>query len=300
MTSRLRIGLVLAAAAFTACQSPPPATPTVKTMDVNGARLAYVEQGQGAPVVFVHGAVSDYRTWNRQRESVARHYRAISYSQRYFGSEPWSDDWPKFSINTHAADLAAFIRGLRAGPVHVVGWSYGASVGLALAQQNPELVKSAFLFEPAHATYVTDPADLKAITDDRANFAPIGQAVKAGDSAAAARAMLDAVDDRSGVLQTWSPEIQAVVLENARTMPLMIAAQQAPSPISCAQLGQIAPPVAILRGELSRPYFRIIADTAARCIAGGRHMVVPKGRHLWPGDDPQGFSETLIGFLMRQ
>lgn len=300
MISPLRISLVLAAAAFTGCQSPPSATPPVKTMQVSGARLAYMEQGQGAPVVFVHGGVSDYRTWNRQREAVARHYRAISYSQRYFGSEPWSDDWPKFSINTHAADLAAFIRGLNAGPVHVVGWSYGASVGLYLAQQNPELVKSAFLFEPTHATYVTDPTDLKAMADDRAKFAPIGQALKAGDNVAAARALLDAVDDRSGVLETQSPEVQIVVLDNARTMPLMIAAQQAPSPMSCAQLGQIALPVAIVRGELSRPYFRIIADTAARCILGSQYVVVPKGRHLWPGDDATGFNETLIGFLKRQ
>jgi len=30
-------------------------------MDVNGTRLPYIEQGRGAPVVLVHGAVSDLR-----------------------------------------------------------------------------------------------------------------------------------------------------------------------------------------------------------------------------------------------
>ena len=35
-----------------------------KTADVNGSALAYLEQGQGEPVVFVHGSASDLRTWH--------------------------------------------------------------------------------------------------------------------------------------------------------------------------------------------------------------------------------------------
>ncbi len=42
--------------------------PTVKHASVNGADLVYLEQGQGAPVVFVHGAFSDHRAWEGQRE----------------------------------------------------------------------------------------------------------------------------------------------------------------------------------------------------------------------------------------
>jgi pimeloyl-ACP methyl ester carboxylesterase len=34
-----------------------------RTVDVNGAALAYREQGEGEPVVFVHGSASDLRTW---------------------------------------------------------------------------------------------------------------------------------------------------------------------------------------------------------------------------------------------
>jgi pimeloyl-ACP methyl ester carboxylesterase len=84
-------------AVLAGCQT----APTVKTMDVNGARLPYVVQGRGVPVVFIHGAVSDYRTWDRQRAALAaRGYQAISYTQRYFGPGPWVQGWPAFGIHT--------------------------------------------------------------------------------------------------------------------------------------------------------------------------------------------------------
>jgi hypothetical protein len=37
--------------------------PAVKEVEVNGIRLPYVEHGSGDSVVFVHGAISDLRTW---------------------------------------------------------------------------------------------------------------------------------------------------------------------------------------------------------------------------------------------
>jgi pimeloyl-ACP methyl ester carboxylesterase len=259
-----------------------------------------VEQGRGEAVVFVHGIMGDHRTWHSHMGPVARQYRAISYSQRYFGTAPWQSDWPKFGVNVHAADLAGFIRSLGTGPVHIVGWSYGASVALAAVQQYPELVKSAFLYEPAHPTFITDPADLKAITDDRAHFAPAVQAVRAGDNMAGARTLFDVVDNSKDAFSRLSPEFQSMVVENARTMPLLLTAQEAPPPISCAQLGGVRPVVAVARGERTRTFYRLIADTAAKCIPNSRHIVVPGATHLWPGTNPSAFSETVLAFLAKQ
>jgi pimeloyl-ACP methyl ester carboxylesterase len=36
------------------------------SIQVNGAALEWQEQGKGKPVLFVHGSVSDYRTWENQ------------------------------------------------------------------------------------------------------------------------------------------------------------------------------------------------------------------------------------------
>ena len=49
-----------------------------------------------------------------------------------------------------------------------------------------------------------------------------------------------------------------------------------------------------------RPYFRIIADTAARCLPGATYIVVPGQKHVWPGEDVAGFTATVVEFLARK
>ena len=54
----------------------------IKQTQVNGIDLTYQDQGQGTPVVFVPGALSDYRVWDAEREAVASRYRFIALTQR--------------------------------------------------------------------------------------------------------------------------------------------------------------------------------------------------------------------------
>ncbi len=306
MTSRLWQFAAAAIAAaslgvLAGCAGPSAMAATVRHADVNGARLAYVEQGEGPPVVLVHGSVADHRTWDRHRAALAQHYRVIAYSQRYFGTEPWSPRWPKIGVPVQSDDLAAFIRSMNAGPVHLVGWSSGGTVAINVALQHPELVKSAFVYEPSLVSIVIDSVDRKAIADDRsAAFGPALQAVRAGDNTAALRLVLDAVDARSGALEGWPPAVQAVAIDNARTLPLEFLDSDPAPQITCAQLGQLKPVVTIARGERTRSSYRLMADEAARCVGGNRHVVISNGRHLWPADEPLAFSAEVLRFLKQQ
>jgi hypothetical protein len=103
--------------------------PAVKEVEVNGVRLQYWDQGSGEPVVFVHGVISDHRAWEPVRDEIARKYRFIALTQRYFGTGSWKDDGKEFSVATFSNDLAQFITSLNAGPVHLVGWSFGGTAG---------------------------------------------------------------------------------------------------------------------------------------------------------------------------
>lgn len=121
------------------------ASPSARQALVGGVTLNYVDQGHGVPVVFVHGAFSDHRHWEAQRAEIAKRYRYIALDQRYFGNIPWQDEAAKYSVATHATDLAAFVEQLGAGPVHVVGWSYGGSIALVLAVQGRISFVASFL-----------------------------------------------------------------------------------------------------------------------------------------------------------
>ena len=50
----------------------------LETATINGTELAYLEHGQGQPVVFVHGGVGDYREWNLQVPAFAASFRTIT------------------------------------------------------------------------------------------------------------------------------------------------------------------------------------------------------------------------------
>lgn len=268
-----------------------------KHMSVNGVSLTYLEHGQGVPVVFVHGAVGDHRAWALQRQAVAEPYRYIALNQRYFGTAPWPDNGSEFSAATHTDDLAAFICALGSGPVNLVGWSYGGAVALVMAVQHPELISSVFLFEPTLGSVVSDPTDAELMAQDRKDmFAPSAAAVKAGDTAAAVKLLIDGVTAVPGTFDAFAPEMRAVLIENGRILPLMFAAPPPPA-VTCAQLAQIKVPVAIARGDLTRPFYRIIAESVNRCIPASRLIIVPQARHLWPSQDPSAFNETLLGFL---
>jgi pimeloyl-ACP methyl ester carboxylesterase len=273
-------------------------SPQTKQASVNSVNLTYQEQGQGKPVVFVHGAGGDYRAWDGQREAVAPHYRFVALTQRYFGTEPWSDDGSKFSMTTHADDLAGFIRELNAGPVDIVGWSYSGPIALLVAMQHPELVHGLFLYEPAILSIVTDPGDLQIATDDRkAVAAPAAAASKAGDTKEAMRLLINGVSNQQpGYFETATPSIRSVLLDNARTLPLFYAAPPPPQ-ITCEQLGQIKMPVTIARGDSTRPFYKIAADTASHCIPGSKLVVILNGRHVTPVQEPSAFNEALLTFL---
>ena len=53
----------------------------IKRVSIDGY-VSYVEQGQGEPVIFVHGGLQDYRMWSEQLPKFAAHYRAIACNRR--------------------------------------------------------------------------------------------------------------------------------------------------------------------------------------------------------------------------
>ena len=92
------------------------------------------------PVVLVHASNTDGRIWDTHARLIAPRFRVLAPTHRYFGTSPWDDDGQRFSMATHAADLAGFIHSSGLGPATLVGWSYGAAVCRLTATEHPLLV----------------------------------------------------------------------------------------------------------------------------------------------------------------
>jgi pimeloyl-ACP methyl ester carboxylesterase len=297
--SKFNVLFVVIGIVVSGCQSIPHKTagsPSMKEILVNGVNIVYQEQGHGVPVVFVHGVFADHRVWENQREAVAAHYRFIAIDQRYYGIAPWTDNGWRHSQSTHAEDLAAFVRGLRAGPVHLVGISYGASIALIMTVEHPELVRTLSVQEPPIRSVVTDPAELKIVQEEEKSIAPALAAGKAWKSEEATRLFYEWVEAAPGSFDNLPPATKACYLENSRTVPLFFHSPP-PPPVSCAQLAAIKVPVLITTGERSRPIFKVIEGAVHRCIPGSLEVVMSNVSHYAPAQNPTAYNAVLLGFL---
>jgi pimeloyl-ACP methyl ester carboxylesterase len=286
------IGLSMARAPIAVGQ----AQSSLKTVDVNAAHLAYEERGTGIPVVFIHGGFADHRIWESQREAVASRHRFIALTLRYFGTEPWPDSGELFLQETHVADIAAFLRTLQAGPVILVGRSYGAYCATLVAVRYPELVRGLVVNEPPIASLLTTAEDKAVLAADFAAMVPVQAAVKAGNNDEATRLFADWTNADPGGFDALPAAARRMHLDNARTVPLQLTAARN-VPISCAQLSQLKIPVLVVKGGLGRQYFKLIADVMQRCIPGSDLATIAGARHGAPSEQPDAFNKLLLSFL---
>src|ERR1700704_1079758 len=157
-----------------------------KRASANGTELAYVDLGQGEPVIFVHGGLQDYRMWAEHLPKFAGRYRAIAYSRRnHFPNDASPDGMPDGAADAHGEDLAAFVRALGLSKVRIVAHSAGAHAALFFAAMHPDMIVSLALNEPPATgllTGVPNTADM--LKQWGSNQAPAREAFKAGDTKA--------------------------------------------------------------------------------------------------------------------
>ena len=302
MKSVTTVGVALIVALLGGCQDLKPASIDaleVKTMRVNGTDLAYVEEGRGETVVFVHGAMGDWRTWDSIRPYVSPHYRYVAYSYRYHYPNKWADDALSYNFNQHVSDLAAFIKALNVGRVHVVGSSYGGRVAGILTLRHPELVRSVVLGEPSLASPTSE--------EGKAAAAAIGkligrsvQAAKAGDSRQSLVYLVNTVLGSEDGWASLSSARQQRFLDNAQTMkPLW--SNPTSAPVVCSELAQIKIPVLVVRGAQTLAILRFGHEALLACLpSGSQSAVIPDARHTWAPDNPPEAAKVILNFLSKQ
>ena len=86
--------------------------------------LHFTDQGQGQPVVLIHGWPLSGRSWEAQVPAlVGAGYRVITYDRRGFGQS--SQPWEGYDYDTFAADLAALVDHLDLRNMVLIGFSMG-------------------------------------------------------------------------------------------------------------------------------------------------------------------------------
>lgn len=112
-----------------------------------GTRLQYQDIGSGEPVIFLHGSLIAEGFRSVVAEPVlAERYRLIIYHRRgYSLNSPVPGSAP---LKRHAEDCQALLEHLDLPSAHIVGHSFGGSLALQLALDNPDVVHTLALLEP--------------------------------------------------------------------------------------------------------------------------------------------------------
>src|SRR5262249_24557688 len=83
----------------------------MNTVRIFTGELAYVDRGDGQPVLLVHGFPLDHTMWDAQIAALSERYRVIAPYLRGFGQSPLGNVDPDVGITMecYANDLAALI-----------------------------------------------------------------------------------------------------------------------------------------------------------------------------------------------
>ena len=289
-----------------ACSSDEPGTTIdassvqLTEIPINGTTLNYMERGQGAPVLLVHGTLGDYRTWDGQIEALSRDHRVISYSRRYHYPNEWPPNASDFSAVLHAEDLAALIEALNLRPVHLVGHSYGAFISLLVAREHPELVRSLTLAEPPVMPLVATTPEGEALAQEFVATAitPSAEAFQRGDVEEGVRTFINGVLG-AGAYEDLDSEIRANMMQNARELEGATMDENLFPPFSCEDAGDVSVPTLLVHGELSPRLLVLIQDLLEQCLPNQERAMIPAASHGSVFENPEAFNEAVLAFLAR-
>jgi pimeloyl-ACP methyl ester carboxylesterase len=124
-----------------------PVAPPDQFFDSNGVRIRYVEQGQGAPIVLIHGY-----TGNLDRHFIAngvfaelsRDYRVIALDCRGHGKSGKPSDPGAYGPEM-GQDVVRLLDHLQIPRAHIIGYSMGAMIVGQLLTTNPDRFLTASL-----------------------------------------------------------------------------------------------------------------------------------------------------------
>ena len=109
----------------------------LRTIDADGSRFTYMEQGTGVPLVLLHGAGSGVRSWVRQLDTLSARCRVIAWDGPGYGDStalPMDAPGPDEYIDA----LLKLVDALGVDRMHLVGHSLGAIQAARFARWHPE------------------------------------------------------------------------------------------------------------------------------------------------------------------
>lgn len=251
----------------------------------DGTRMTWYSEGDGPPLLLVHGTTADHTRWDGIIPHLARQFTVYALDRRGRGESTDGDD---YQLQREAEDVAAVIDAL-GGSVALLSHSYGAVCTLEGALLTSGIDKMV-LYEPPIPTGI--PMYPPGLPDRMQAQIEEGQFEAAVEMFF--REVVKMPDDEFAdyrQLPVWKRRVQL-----APTIPREMAIDRAYS-FEPAKYSDLRTPTLLLLGGDSPTMFRRAVDRVHEALSNSTLTILPGQQHIAMDTDPEMFLSEVNGYL---
>jgi pimeloyl-ACP methyl ester carboxylesterase len=248
-----------------------------QSFDSDGVKIAYIDEGQGDPILLIHGFASNVATnwinpgWVSTLTGAGR--RVIAHDNRGHGESEKLYDPTLYGAPAMAEDARRLLDHLKIERADVMGYSMGARIAAFLVMAHPERVRS-IVFAGLGINMVRG----------MVGTGPIAKALEAAS-----------IDD---VANDTARSFRAFAEQTGSDLKALAACMRGPrEKISADQLAAFAVPALVAVGSED-----VIAGSGAELatlIPGAQFLDIPRRDHMKAVGDAR-FKQGVLDFLSRR
>lgn len=107
-------------------------------VEINGARVHYVDEGEGETILCLHGEPTWAYLYRKMIPIMAQHHRVVAMDFIGFGRSDKFAEQTEYTFEMHRNTIASFIEKLDLKEITVVAQDWGGILGLRVVTQMPD------------------------------------------------------------------------------------------------------------------------------------------------------------------
>lgn len=251
--------------------------------------------GQGTPVVLLHSAMSSKLQWYFLMRSLSKNFLTAAVDFYGSGDSLLPDkDIEAFTLSDEISLVDSLLHGIIPPdePFHIVGHSYGGSVGLRLCYKDQKRIRSLTLFEPV--AYHLLPETEEALVEIKRTAKTVKNHIVNGNYTAAAEYFIDYWNG-PGAFASYPEEMRDMLSRSAKKMPFSYHALME-EPLTLEDYSNIEVPVCLIAGKQSPPASRRVVELLVDFLPDCRMHWLDTG-HMAPITHPQIVNPVIENFI---
>lgn len=272
-------------------------------LKIPSGSIYYEIQGQGSPLVFIHGAWSSHRWWKYQISTFSSKYWVLTYDLRGHGqSSSLIDEYSVFSL---AQDLNFILNNMGIAETVLIGWSLGGMIAIEYYFYQPQAIKALILISTrAQRQPIWNRKIWLAYLRARLNFMMNLSAPRKFNLQEATfpdEKLRMQEEFKKMFSTTISPEVNAWIKDDFKNFTFnnfwQIAKNLWDWEISQEKLEKIHIPTLILVGEKDQITPLYFAESIHQAIPNSRLIIIKDAGHLLPIEHPHLVNSHIAEFL---